>query len=289
VTKKEVSHDGCTAHYRRPAKLCRTYAVQDVASLEDDDEQSGADSDDARPGRDKTSRDSLATDSDGNESATGSENEDSAAMLLFDEVSIAISYACELTFDNLKVASLVTNKQQGASKSRGTSKLEFARDHKQASETPTWANHLDVEDAVSESIEDPSTGSNSPESHSDNERTAAKLTSDAQTLKTRSIASLVRTEGGKVKLLDQNLETRKVLQSAIMEVKCHLFFTNGYPELVDKNQVALQALIVVAEKRGVYAIKERLQADERYASQLSSLVSSTCTFSHLFRSVSNYM
>ncbi|KAG2095158.1 hypothetical protein BD769DRAFT_1678501 [Suillus cothurnatus] len=243
------------AHYRRPAKLCRTYAVQDVASLEDDDEQSGADSDDARPGRDKTSRDSLATDSDGNESATGSENEDSAAMLLFDEV-----------------ASLVTNKQQGASKSRGTSKLEFARDHKQASETPTWANHLDVEDAVSESIEDPSTGSNSPESHSDNERTAAKLTSDAQTLKTRSIASLVRTEGGKVKLLDQNLETRKVLQSAIMEVKCHLFFTNGYPELVDKNQVALQALIVVAEKRGMYAIKERLQADERYASQLSSLV-----------------
>ncbi|KAG1764083.1 hypothetical protein EV702DRAFT_1205196 [Suillus placidus] len=250
------------AHYRRPAKLCRTYAMQDVALPEDVDEQSGADSDDARP-RDKTSRDSLATDSDGNESATGSENEDSAAMLLFDEV-----------------ASLVTNKQQGASKSCGTSKSEFAQDHKQALETPTWANHLDVEDAVSESIEDPSTGGNSSEFHSDNEGgTAPKLTSDAQTSKTRSIASLVRTEGGKVKLLDQNLETRKVLQSAIMEVKCHLFFANGYPELVDKNQVALQALIVVAEKRGVHAIKERLQADERYASQLGSLVSSTRTFS----------
>jgi hypothetical protein len=65
-----------------------------------------------------------------------------------------------------------------------------------------------------------------------------------------------------------------------MEVKCHLFFANGYPELVDKNQVALQALIVVAEKRGVHPIKERLQSDERYASQLSSLVSSTRTLSY---------
>ncbi|KAG1738100.1 uncharacterized protein EDB91DRAFT_1249410 [Suillus paluster] len=242
------------ARYRQPAKLCQTYAMQDVALPEedDDDEQSGADSDDAWP-RDKPSWDSL-TDSDGNKSATGSENEDLAAMLLFDEVT-----------------SLVTNKQQGASKSRGTSKSEFARDHKQVAETPTWAN-LDVEDAVSESIEDPSTGGDSSEFHSDNEGTAPKLTSDTQSSKTWSIASLVRTEGRKVKLLDQNLETRKVLQSAIMEVKCHLFFANGYPELVDKNQVALQALIVVAEKCGVHAIKERLQSDERYVSQLGSLV-----------------
>ncbi|KAG1774253.1 hypothetical protein EV702DRAFT_1200502 [Suillus placidus] len=241
------------AHYRRPAKLTRTYAMKDVTLPEDDDEQSSADSDHAQPMRCKPSRDSL-TNSDGNESVTGSENEDSAAMLLSNEVTL-----------------LVTNKQQGASKSRGTSKSELARDIKQVSETPTWAN-LDVEDAVSESIEDPLTGGNSSEFHSDNEGTAPKLTSDAQTSKTRSIASLVRTEGGKVKLLDQNLETRKILQSAIMEVKCHLFFTNGYPELVDKNQVALQALIAVAENRGVHVIKERLQSDEWYASQLGSLV-----------------
>ncbi|KAG1828594.1 hypothetical protein DFJ58DRAFT_849007 [Suillus subalutaceus] len=217
-----------------------------------DDEPSGTDSDEAQP-RDKPSRDSLVTDSEGNESVTGSENEDSAAMRLFDEV-----------------ASVVTNKQ-GASKSCGTSKLEFACDHKQVAESPKWAN-MDLEDTVSESIEDPSTGGDSSEFHSDNEGTAPKLTSDAQTSKTRSIASLVRTDGGKVKLLDQNLETRKVLQSAIMEVKCHLFFTNSYPELVDKNQVALEALIVVAENRGVHAIKECLQSDERYASQLGSLI-----------------
>ncbi|KAG2151073.1 uncharacterized protein EDB93DRAFT_1249565 [Suillus bovinus] len=234
--------DAQLPYYRRPAKLCRTYTMQDVALLEDEDEQS---------------TDSDMNGNDSESSATDGEDEDSAALRLFDEV-----------------ASVVTNKQQVASKSesRGTPspKAEFkARDHKQAAETPTWAN-MDVEDAVSESIEDRSTGGDS-EFQSDNEGTAPtrKLTSDA---KTRSIASLIRTESGKVKLLDQNLETRKVLQSAIMEVKCHLFFTHGYPELVDKNQVALQALIVVAEKRGVHPIKERLQSDERYASQLGSLV-----------------
>ncbi|KAG2085580.1 uncharacterized protein F5147DRAFT_781952 [Suillus discolor] len=227
--------------------------VEDVALPKDEDEQS-ADSDASLP-RDKPSRDGLLTDSDGNESsATDGEDEDLAAMRLSDEVM-----------------SVVTNKQQVASKSRGTSKAELARDRKQAVETPTWAN-LDVECAVSESIEDPLTGGDSSEFQlSDNKGTAPtrKLTSDA---KTRSIASLVKTESGKVKLLDQNLETRRVLQSAIVEVKCHLYFANGYPELVDKNQVTLQALIVVAEKRGAHSIKERLQSDEQYASQLGSLV-----------------
>jgi hypothetical protein len=163
--------------------------MQDVTLPEDDDEQSGTDSDDARPMWHKPSWDSL-TNSDGSKSVTGSENEDSAAMLLSNEVSIAILYACELTFENLKVTSLITNKQQGASKSCGTSKSELARDIKQISETPTWAN-LDVEDAVSESIEDPLTGGDSSEPYSDNEGTAPKLTSDTQTSKTRSSASLV--------------------------------------------------------------------------------------------------
>ncbi|KAG2126250.1 uncharacterized protein EDB93DRAFT_1257653 [Suillus bovinus] len=226
------------AQYRRPAKLCQTYAMQDVALPKDEDEQS-ADSD-----------------ANGNESsATDGEDEDLAAMRLSDEV-----------------VSVVTNKQQVASKSCGTSKAKLAQDHhKQAVETPTWAN-MDVECAVSESIKDCSTGGDSSEFQlSDNEGTAPtrKLTSDA---KTQSIALLIKTESGKVKLLDQNLETHRVLQSTIVEVKCHLYFANGYPELVDKNQVALQALIVVAKKCGVHSIKECLQSDERYASQLGSLV-----------------
>jgi hypothetical protein len=139
--------------------------MRDVALPEDEDDEQSADSDMSRP-RDKPSRDSLLTDSDGSDhesSATDSEDEDSAAMKLFDEVSFIISYACGLTFDTFKVASVVTNKQQVASKSRGTSKAEFkARDHKQVAETPTWAN-MDVEDAVSESIEDCLTGGDSSE------------------------------------------------------------------------------------------------------------------------------
>jgi hypothetical protein len=128
--------------------------MRDVALPEDEDDEQSADSDTSRP-REKLSRDSLLTDSDGSDhesSATDSEDEDLAAMKLFNEVSFTISYASELMFETLKVASVITNKQQVASKSCGTSKAEFkARDHKQAAESPTWAN-MDVEDAVLESL-----------------------------------------------------------------------------------------------------------------------------------------
>lgn len=93
-------------------------------------------------------------------------------------------------------------------------------------ETLTWVD-LDVNDAVSESIEDPTTSGES-EFLSDNEDTVPKLTSDtlSQASKTRSMASLI-TEGGKVKvkLLDQNSETQRLLQSAIVEVRYYLFCT----------------------------------------------------------------
>ncbi|KAG1791308.1 uncharacterized protein HD556DRAFT_1309901 [Suillus plorans] len=220
--------------------------MRDIALPQDDCEQSGADSDDVQDNRDDWNPGDSDADH-GNESAGSgaSENEDpgTTAMLLFDEV---------------EVASLVTDKQQEAS--HGTSKSEFVRDRKQMTETPTWVD-LDVDDAVSESIEDPTTGGES-EFLSDNEDTVPKFTSDtlSQASKTRSMASLVQTEGGKVKLLDQNSETRRLLQSAIVEVK------------FDKNQVALQTLIAVATKQGVDVIKKHLQSDEQYALQLCSLV-----------------
>jgi hypothetical protein len=50
-------------------------------------------------------------------------------------------------------------------------------------------------------------------------------------------------------------------------------FVHGYPELVEKNQLSMRTLLSVAEKRGVDAIKERLQVDELYALQLGALVS----------------
>ncbi|KAG2335637.1 hypothetical protein BDR05DRAFT_1006603 [Suillus weaverae] len=173
-------------NYRRPVKLCRTYAMRDVALPEDEDDEQSADSD--------------MNGSDHESSATDSEDEDSAAMKLFDEVT-----------------SVVTNKQQVASKSRGTA--------------PT-----------------------------------RKLqTSDT---KTRSITSPVQTESGK--------------SSSVRNHGSQVppFFANSYPELVDKNQVVLQALIVVAEKCGVHPIKEHLQSDIRYASQLGSLVDARVPILH---------
>jgi hypothetical protein len=75
-----------------------------------------------------------------------------------------------------------------------------------------------------------------------------------------------------VKLLDQNQETRRVVWDAIMDAKGHLIFVNAYPELIDKNQVALQSLLTVAKKSGAHAIKQRLQEDTQYATQLGNLV-----------------
>ncbi|KAG2738025.1 hypothetical protein P692DRAFT_201798680 [Suillus brevipes Sb2] len=166
-----------------------------------------------------------------------------------------------------EVASLVTHTQ----KPRKSSKVSdsgadrsSAADRKRATETPTWG---DVDDAVSESIESTTTGGELSIS-SDNEDTPKLVRTPAK----KSAASLVRTEKGKVKLLDQNLPTRQVIQAAISEVKCHVMFVHGYPELVEKNQLSMRTLLSVAEKRGVDAIKERLQVDELYALQLGALV-----------------
>jgi hypothetical protein len=44
----------------------------------------------------------------------------------------------------------------------------------------------------------------------------------------------------------------------IIDARGYIIFVNAYPELVDKNQVALQSLLTVAGNHGVHAIKERL-------------------------------
>ncbi|KAG2148845.1 hypothetical protein DEU56DRAFT_753084 [Suillus clintonianus] len=131
-------------------------------------------------------------------------------------------------------------------------------------QTPTWR---DLDNAVSESINETTTTCGDSEPYS-SDSANPKLTSAAR----HSIASLIRTESGKVKLLDQNQETRRVVWDAIVDAKCHIVFVDAYPELIDKNQVSLQSLLTVAGERGLHAIKQCLQADATYAVQLSSLV-----------------
>ncbi|KAG1819805.1 uncharacterized protein BJ212DRAFT_1479030 [Suillus subaureus] len=99
-------------------------------------------------------------------------------------------------------------------------------------ETLTWG---DVNDTISESTESTTTGGELSIS-SDLNKDTAKL---VQTPAKKSVASLVQTKKGKVKLLNQNLQTHQVIQATISEAKCHVMFVHGYPELVKKNQLSM--------------------------------------------------
>ncbi|KIK32498.1 hypothetical protein CY34DRAFT_758111, partial [Suillus luteus UH-Slu-Lm8-n1] len=217
-------------------------------------EQTDVDSDDAQR------KVHAGADSDGD-----SHTDSDTACRVNDSEDDDLDAAARMLSD--EVASLVTHSQKPRKSSKvsnsGADRLSAA-DRKRATETPTWG---DVDDAVSESVESTTTAGELSIS-SDNEG-AAKL---VRTSAKKSVASLVRTEKGKVKLLDQNLQTRQVIQAAISEVKCHVMFVHGYPELVEKNQLSMRTLLTMAEKRGVDAIKERLQVDELYALQLGALV-----------------
>ncbi|KAG2341301.1 hypothetical protein BDR05DRAFT_1001942 [Suillus weaverae] len=181
--------DKKVSHYRRPTKLCCTFAMQDVNVMLpiSENEQSDVDSDDAQRNVHDAGADSDQCDSDSDANAASlNDSED----------------------DDLDVAARMLS-----------------------DETPTWGN---VNDAISESIESTTTGGDLSIS-SDNKDTAKLVQTPAK----KSAASLVRTEKGKVKLLNQNLPTRQVIQAAISEVKCHVMFVHGYPELVKKNQLSM--------------------------------------------------
>ncbi|KAG1784787.1 uncharacterized protein HD556DRAFT_1314805 [Suillus plorans] len=233
----DLQPDKPRANYR-PSKLCRTYAMRDVSAL--------LDSDDDQPEEDITN----GNDSDADCEESEGEEPETTAMMLSDEVPSLVS--------NINV----NLKSKQVIQSRG--KSQSARDAKQAAEIPTWR---DCDNAVSESVDETTTacGESSEPYSSDVE--PATRTRSAQT-----IASLIRTEKGHVKLLDQNNETQGVVRNAIIDAKGYIIFVDAYPELVDKNQVSLQSLLTVAGNRGVHAIKERLQTDARYAAHLASLV-----------------
>ncbi|KAG1740642.1 hypothetical protein EDB19DRAFT_1908391 [Suillus lakei] len=157
-------------------------------------------------------------------------------------------------------ALMLSDEMPSLVQSRGNNLKQSARERKQAEETPMWR---DVDNAVSESVEESTTRGDSLEPPSSDIEVVQKVT---------SAASLIQTEKGNVKLLDQNLETRRVVRDAIIDAKGHIIFVNAYPELVDKNQVSLQSLLTVAENRSIKAIKKRLQTDAQYAALLGSLV-----------------
>ncbi|KAG1811612.1 hypothetical protein EV424DRAFT_1349549 [Suillus variegatus] len=189
-------------------------------------------------------------DSDADREESEGEEAEATAMMLSDEVP-----------------SLVSNKSKQVVQSRG--KSQSAREAKQAAEIPAWR---DFDNAVSESVDETTTAcGESSEAYSSDVERAQKLNS-GRTRSAQSIASLIRTEKGHIKLLDQNNETQQVVRDAIIDAKGYIIFVDAYPELVDKNQVSLQSLLTVARNRGIHAIKERLQTDAMYAAHLASLV-----------------
>ncbi|KAG0693994.1 hypothetical protein DFH29DRAFT_1006734 [Suillus ampliporus] len=189
----------------------------------------------------------------GNEESEGEEPETTIAMMLSDEVPL-----------------LVTNNVKSKQDDRSHGKSQSARDQKHATEIPTWR---DVDNAVSDSVDETSTMcGESSEPYSSDFEGVQNLTSATPSRSAQTIASLIRTEKGNVKLFDQNNETRRVVWNAIIDAKCHIIFINAYPELVDKNQALLRSLLTVAENLGIHTIKQCLQTDAQYTAHLGSLV-----------------
>ncbi|KAG1737131.1 uncharacterized protein EDB91DRAFT_1083165 [Suillus paluster] len=224
----------------------------DSADLEPDKRQALFESDEDQEEDLANGNDS---DADCEESEGEPEDPESTARMLSDEVPSLVS--------NIKV-----NLKSMQVKSRG--KTQSACDAKQAAEIPTWRD-FDNGDGVSD--ETTTACGKSSEPYSSNIEGAPKVEpNSALTQSAQTIASLIRTEKGHIKLLDQNNETRRVVRDAIVDAKGYIIFVDAYPELVDKNQVALQSLLTVAQNRGAHAIKECLQTDAQYAAHLATLV-----------------
>ncbi|KAG1770182.1 hypothetical protein EDD22DRAFT_843216 [Suillus occidentalis] len=85
-------------------------------------------------------------------------------------------------------------------------------------------------------------------------------------------ARLIRTNTGKLKLTDQDIDTRRVVQRAILEAKVHITFVNRYPELTEKSLFMRNTLSTAARACGVPPIQDRLKSDDSYVTALATLV-----------------
>ncbi|KAG0701810.1 hypothetical protein DFH29DRAFT_999888 [Suillus ampliporus] len=149
-------------------------------------------------------------------------------------------------------------RQQYQTASRENSKSTM-RDHKHAAEIPTWADDVAVSD--SESSDD-----------SDDSLAGSTTRTPGPPVAKSTKAHLVITESGNVKLLDQNLDMKRVVKWAILDAKCHLVFIDRFPELVDKNQLSHESLLDIARELGLHEIEKHLRLDENYTTLLAALV-----------------
>ncbi|KAG1894664.1 uncharacterized protein F5891DRAFT_1194967 [Suillus fuscotomentosus] len=73
-----------------------------------------------------------------------------------------------------------------------------------------------------------------------------------------TMADLVYTKTGSVRLTDQNVELRKVVQHGILEVKAYIVFTHGYLKIVAKNSYAREILLQAVKHHETVPIEKRI-------------------------------
>jgi len=83
---------------------------------------------------------------------------------------------------------------------------------------------------------------------------------------------LVQTDAGKLKLMDQDIDTHRMVQRAILEAKVHMTFVTGYPDLTEKSVFTRNTLLEAGRTCGVLPIQNRLKTDDSYVSALAPLV-----------------
>ncbi|KAG1875875.1 hypothetical protein C8R48DRAFT_768729 [Suillus tomentosus] len=156
-------------------------------------------------------------------------------------------------------------------------KTQSVRDQKRANETPVWADTQVV--ASDEEPEPMRTAESFPFPSSEPEAVMVSYDrSDSEEddpdapVECSGRPKLVRTDTGKLKLTDQDIDTRRVVQRAILEAKVHMTFVNGYPELTEKSLFTRDALLTAARACGVSPIQDRLKSDDSYVTALATLV-----------------
>jgi hypothetical protein len=86
------------------------------------------------------------------------------------------------------------------------------------------------------------------------------------------MARIVYTKTGLVRLTDQNIELRNVIQRGILEVKVYIAFEHGYPNLVTKNVYTCDILLKAAQYHGAVPIEKWMWTDNKYLLALTNLV-----------------
>ncbi|KAG2124859.1 hypothetical protein DEU56DRAFT_916798 [Suillus clintonianus] len=232
------SIDGDLTAHKKPRSAAPAKSHQNEDNDNDAIEDRGVDSDHLND---------LNSDGSDIDEEEDNETPESIASMLFNEVP-----------ESKALPPSQYRRQQYQTASRENSK-STARDHKHAAEIPTWADDVAVSD--SESSDD-----------SDNSLAGSTTRTPGPPVAKSTKAHLVITESGNVKLLDQNQDTKRVVKRAILEAKCHLVFVDGFPELVDKNQLSHESLLTVARELGLHEIEKRLRLDENYTTLLAALV-----------------